>query len=126
MDRIDLGMVQKRLLPLQVIIVRVRLDRFLERLSDSLPHLPGGSTGKGHDQKFVHIDRVFRVCHQGKNPLHKNRRLSGTGSRAHQKILPSQTDHLLLFSGPLYSHVSISSCIALINSKSSSVFSFRY
>ena len=122
----DLRMMEKRLLTLQMIVVRILPHSFLKRLSDSLPHLPGRRPGKGYDQQLVHIDRVVGIRHQGKNPLHQNRRLSGTGRRAHQEILSSQTNHLLLFSGPFHSHVSTSSCITLSNSKSSSVFSFRY
>ena len=125
-DRIDLGMMKKGLLTLKMIVVRILLNGPLQRLSDSLPHLSGCRPGERHDQQLVHVDRLLRIHHPGKNPLYKNRRLSGTGCRTYQKVFPSQADHLLLFSGPFYSHVSTSSCIALINSKSSSVFSFRY
>ena len=126
MDRIDLGMMKKGLLTLKMIVVRILLNGPLQRLSDPLPHLPGRRPGERHDQQLVHVDRLLRIHHPGKDPLYKNRRFSGTGCRAYQKVFSSQADHLLLFSGPFYSHVSTSSCIALINSKSSSVFSFRY
>ena len=103
-DGVDLSVVNQRLLPLQMLIVRLLLKPPLHRRRQPLPHLPGRRPGERHNEKTVDIHRIFLAGHHGQNPLHQHRRLTGSCGGTHQDIPVGQVNHLFLFFCPLYGH----------------------
>ena len=98
---------QQDALPLQMLIFRICLQPFFDSTADPLPHLAGCCACKCHDKQPVNIDRIIRICNQGKNPLHKHSCLTGSGSCRYQHIAVTCLNDLLLFVCPCYSHLFI-------------------
>ena len=103
-DRRDLCMKKQRFLSLQILVIRICEQPFLDFQSDPLTHLCRRSSCKRHDQQTVNIHRMFPVRDLLQNTLYQNGCLSGTCRRADQKIPVSKPDDLLLFFCPQISH----------------------
>ena len=111
-DGRNLGAVNQCLLLLQMLIFRFRLQALLQSQTHPFPHLRGSRFRKGHHKKPVHIQGrlIFPLAaDQRKNPLHQNRRLTGTGCSRDQHIFISHIDDFFLFLGPSDAHCSSSS-----------------
>ena len=90
-----------------MLILWIFLEALLQGAADSLFHLSRRCTRKGHDKKLININRVHGIFHHCKDPLYQNRRLSGTGRCADQKIPVSRINDFLLFRCPFYCHLSL-------------------
>ncbi len=86
-NRRNLRMVKKRLLPLKVPVLRVRLEPLGNRTGNSLPHLSRRRTGEGHNQQAVDVQRVLTLTDHAHDPLHQNRGLAASCRRGHQHVV---------------------------------------
>ena len=77
----DLCIVEKSALLLQMLIFRILKQRPFYGKADPLPHFCRRSTGKGHHQKPVNIDRCFLPGDHPYDPLNQHRCLTASCSR---------------------------------------------
>ena len=117
-NRSDLCIVKQRKLFLQTLVSRMLHQCFLQRLSHTLAHLPGGCIRKCHHQKPVNINRMFGIGHLLYDPLHQNCRLAGACCRRYENIAVSCVNNTLLILCPLHtSHIPVPLlfCLCLVS-----------
>ena len=120
-DRRDLRVMDELGLPVQMLVVRVFLQRVGNRPRDPLLHLAGRRLRECHDQQLIDVHRMFRVQKKGQDAGDKNRRLAAAGRGRNEDIGSARVDDALLFICPLH----FSSSIAERASSSSMVLSRR-
>ena len=118
----DLCVVKKRGLLLQMSIIRLLFQLYIDGVPDPLSHLRSGGIGKGHHKKSVNIDRLLLIQDHLNNALHQNSSLSGPRRRRYQNIAITKVNYLLLLFCKLYCHCHTSSRIFSNNSSPSSFF----
>ena len=110
----DLGVVDQRLLPLQMLVFRIGQKPLLQGQAHPLPHLRRSGLREGHYQQAVHIHRLLSLqiaADDRQDPLHQHRRLAGAGRCGHQHVFIPDINHPSLFFRPGYAHFFPSSCI---------------
>ena len=103
-DRRDRRTVDQRCLSLQIRISRICLQHFFDRFPNPFFHLRCRSLGKGHDQKPVHIHRMFPIRQHLDDPFYEDCGFTRSCCRRYKNIPVSQVDHFLLFFCPFYAH----------------------
>ena len=110
---------QKHLLFLQALIIRMLFQAIIKGSRKPLTHLFCGRSRKGKYQQVIYIHRMFRVRQKRADVFDQNRCLAASGGSSNQKIPVSITDDLLLLRCPVDRHYSSPS------SSSSRIFSHR-
>ena len=95
-DRGDLCIVEQYLLSLQMSITGIPAEPLRNCLPETLPHLGGSSSGKGHYQQPVDIKRMFALADQTDDPFDQDCGLAASGCRRDQYIVISRIQHFLL------------------------------
>ena len=96
----NLGMMYQGALSLQMFVIPVLLQLFLNGSPNTFLHLPGRRSGKGYNQQTVNVYGLVFIRDSLDNTLHQHRCLSAAGRRTDQNVAVSGINDFLLLLCP--------------------------